>query len=109
MPFPRITAVFFVLILISIVSIVSIGGVAWIGPMLAHGTHVQHDNGKIVKIGPGTDFELKTPAGKIIAFQCRAQCRVSLGHLQRHLNEGANTDVYFTQGPDNTLLTLDVD
>lgn len=111
MTFPRITAVFFVLILIGVVSIVSIGGVAWIGPTLAHGTHVQHDAGIILKIIPNTttDFEFKSDTNGTRIFSCRAQCRFSLGHLQRHINEKAHTDVYYTQGPNNTLLVVDVD
>ena len=33
----------------------------------------------------------------------------SLGHMQRHLREHAYTDVYFVQGPNNSLMALNVD
>lgn len=109
MAFPRIVAVVFVLLIIGSISLVVIGGVGWIGPTLAHGTNVQHRNGKIVEIGPERDFVLETADKQRTAFQCRDQCRASLGHLQRHRAELAATDVYYIEGPNNVLLALDVD
>jgi hypothetical protein len=108
MAFPRITAGIFVLILIGILSLAGIGAVQWIGPIVAHGRNVEHADGTIIAIGPGRNFTLKT-AQQILAFQCGNQCRASLGHLQRHLNEKAHTDVYFMQGENNVLLVIDVD
>lgn len=106
---PRIAAIVCVALLIGSIAIASIGAVALFGPVLAHGNNAEHAAGQIVAIGPGEDFVLKTASGKSMAFQCAAQCRASLGHLQRHLREHAHTDVYYIQGPGNTLMVLDVD
>jgi hypothetical protein len=110
MAFPRLYAAVAVVLLIGSLSIAGIVAVMTIGPRLAHGSNVQHVSGKVLKItGPDRDFTFKTATGELLQFQCRHQCRASSGHLQRHINEKANTDVYFEQGPGNTLLALDVD
>lgn len=106
---PRIAAIVCVVLLISSVAMAGIGAVALFGPVLAHGNNTEHAAGQIVAIGPGEDFILKTSTGKSLPFQCAAQCRASLGHLQRHLREHAHTDVYYIQGPGNALMVLDVD
>jgi hypothetical protein len=106
---PRITAAFFVLLLIGVISLAGIVATQWIGPVLAHGTNAQHADGKITQLGPGKDFTLVTATGQKMQFQCQNQCRASLGHLQRHLLEKAHTDVYFMQGENNTLIAIDVD
>ena len=106
---PRIAAFVCVVLLIGSIAIAGIGAVALFGPVLAHGNNAEHAAGQIVAIGPGEDFVLKTAEGKSMAFQCAAQCRASLGHLQRHLRERAHTDVYYIQGPGDTLMALDVD
>jgi hypothetical protein len=77
--------------------------------MFAHGENVAHADGKIISIGPGKDFVLETASGQQFVFQCTTQCRASLGHMQRHLREHAHTDVYFVQGPDSSLMALNVD
>ena len=106
---PRIVAAVCVVLLIGSIAIASIGAVALFGPVLAHGNNTEHVAGQIVAVGPGEDFILKTASGKSMSFQCAAQCRASLGHLQRHLREHAHTDVYYTQGTGNALMALDVD
>ncbi len=106
---PRLAAIVCVVLLIGSIALAGIGGVALFGPVLAHGNDAEHAAGQIVAIGPGEDFVLKTASGASMAFRCAAQCRASLGHLQRHLREHAHTDVYYIQGPDNTLMVLDVD
>ena len=106
---PRIAAMVCVMLLIGSIALAGIGAVALFGPVLAHGNNAEHAAGQIVAIGPGEDFVLQTAGGKNMAFQCAAQCRVSLGHLQRHLREHAHTDVYYIQGPGDTLMALDVD
>ena len=107
--FPRIAAAIFVCLLISSIALACVGAVALIGPMFAHGDNVAHTDGKIISIGPGRDFVLETASGQRFAFQCVDQCRASLGHMQRHLREHAQTDVYFVQGPKNSLMALNVD
>jgi hypothetical protein len=110
MAFPRMYAAMVVMLLIGVVSVVGIFAVMTIGPAMAHGTAVQHMNGKIVQItGPDRDFILMTPQGKRLQFECRTTCRAAAGHLERHIIEKANTDVYFQPGPNNTLLVIDVD
>lgn len=107
--FPRIAAAIFVVLLIGSIALVSIGAVALLGPAFAHGTDVSHADGEIVAMGPGKNFILETPAGQHLSFQCEAQCRGSLGHMQRHMREHAHTDVYYIQGPNKSLMALDVD
>lgn len=109
MAFPRIRAAIFVLIIIGILSLAGITFVQWGGPILAHGRNVEHADGTIIHVGPGKNFVLRTATNQDLSFQCGNQCRASLGHLQRHLNEKAHTDVYFTQGNDNVLQVIDVD
>lgn len=107
--FPRIAAAICVLLLIGSLALVSVGGVALLGPMFTHGDDVAHAQGKIVAIGPGMNFMLQTATGQRLDFQCSNQCRASLGHMQRHLREHALTDVYYIQGPDRNLMVLNVD
>jgi hypothetical protein len=107
--FPRIAAAIFVLLLIGSLALACVGGVALIGPMFSHGDNVAHADGKIITIGPGRDFVLETASGQQLVFQCPDQCRASLGHMQRHLRERAHTDVYYIQGPNKSLMALNVD
>jgi hypothetical protein len=105
----RLKAAMFVLLLIGSLSLGCIGSVAVVGPMIAHGANGEHANGRILAIGPGRDFVLKTARGVSLRFQCRAMCRASLGHLERHLREYASTDVYYIPGTNGSLIALDVD
>ncbi len=109
MAFSRIAAMCFVFVLIGSLALAGVGAVAVIGPALAHGTQVEHEDGNIIQIGPGTDFVLATASGQRLRFQCGSQCRASLAHLQRHLREHAHTDVYYMHGPGGSLVALDVD
>ncbi len=106
---PRIAAAIVVLLLTGSLALAAVGGVALIGPMFAHGDNVEHADGKIVSIGPGKDFVLDTASGQHLVFQCPDQCRASLGHMQRHMLEHAHTDVYYIQGPNKSLMALNVD
>lgn len=106
---PRVKAALFVVLLIGSIALVVIVGAAFFEPGLIHGNNVVHVNGKIVSIGPDKNFVLETPAGLRLSFQCGTQCRASLGHLQRHKLEHANTDVYYMRGPNASLMALDVD
>lgn len=107
--FPRLLAVFAVLLLIGICSLTGILGIAFIGPVLGHGTHVDHAAGQIVALGPGRDFVLLTAKGQRLVFRCEVKCRASLEHMRRHLLERAHTDVYYIEGAGKTLVALDVD
>lgn len=105
----RVGAALVALALIGSIALVSVGLVAWLGPTLAHGNDDVHAAGVITAIGPGQTFVLRTASGQHLTFSCAAQCRASWGHLQRHLRERAHTDVYYIQGPNKTLMVLDVD
>lgn len=107
--FPRVAAAIFVFLFIGSLSLVCVGAVALIGPVFSHGDNVAHADGRIVSIGPDRDFVLETANSQHLVFQCTDQCRASLGHMQRHLREHAHTDVYYVQGPNNSLMVLNVD
>src|ERR1041385_4645837 len=92
--FPRLLAAFCVLLLIGGLSLTCVVGIAIVGPTLRHGMNVSHASGKITSIGPGKNFVLVTATGRQLFFHCDgAECHASLGHMQRHLRERANTDV----------------
>ena len=111
MVFPRIAAALFVCLLIGCLALVCIGGVEWLGPLLTHGSNLEHDAGTIVSIHPNMSFVLETTTGQQVSFQCSSErCRIELQHMQRHMNEHAHTDVYYVQSMStNALLALDVD
>lgn len=106
---PRLLATLCVVVLIGGISLLSIWGIAWAGPALRHGTHIEHAAGEIVALGPGRNFTLLTATGRRLTFQCGSECQASLGHMQRHMSEQAHTDVYYIEGPANKLMALDVD
>lgn len=109
MKLARVTAVIFVLFLIGSLAIVGIGGVAVLGPVLAHGTAVAHADGTIVSISPTLTFVLKTVDGQKVQFLCGERCSHDIPHLQRHQREKAHTDVYYMQRPDSIAEAIDVD
>jgi hypothetical protein len=107
--FPRLFAAGCVFLLISTLSLTCILGIAFIGPGMSHGTQVNHAAGQIISLGPDKSFVLLTANGERLPFLCGTNCRASLGHMQRHLNEHAHTDVYYIEGPNQELMALDVD
>lgn len=106
---PRLLAALCVVMLIGGISLLSIVGIAWAGPAISHGTHIEHAAGEIVALGPGKNFTLLTAKGQRLTFQCGSECRASLGHMQRHMSEQAHTDVFYIEGPKKSLMALDVD
>ena len=107
--FPRMFAACCVILLIGTLSLTCILGAAFIGPAISHGTQVDHAAGQIISLEPDKSFVLLTATGDRLPFLCGTNCRASLGHMQRHLNEHAHTDVYYIQGPNQELMALDVD
>lgn len=108
--FPRLLAIFGVVLLIGVLSLVGILGIALVGPTLDHGENVDHASGIIYRqVGPGKNFILQTATGQLLSFQCGGECHASLAHLERHYSEHAHTDVYYIEGADQTLMALDVD
>ena len=106
---PRIAAALFVVLFVGTLAAVCVGGVALFGPMLTHKNSVEHADGKIVSIAPGKDFVLETATGTSLQFQYGSSCHASLPHMERHLHEGAHTDVYYVAGAKYVLWAVDVD
>lgn len=99
--YPRATAALLVVLFIGVVSMVVIIGVNSVGPILDHGTTVQHVSGKIKQIThdtTGISFTA-TVGVKTMQFRCTSRCLTSVSHLQRHLNEKAPTDIYYKLDP----------
>ncbi|MEO8971253.1 MAG: hypothetical protein ABI406_06585 [Ktedonobacteraceae bacterium] len=112
MNFPRVTAVLFLLLLIGSLSLVCIATLNLIASTHVSGSRVEHVEGKIVHMevsGSGMDFVLETANGQRMQFQCDNACRASPWHIERHLREHADTDVYYMAGPRYSLLAVDVD
>lgn len=108
---PRMKAFIFTVLLIGVVSFVGIEVAARVGPMLDHGTTVQHDDGTVVSMNAaGTMLTLKSAiSGKMVEFQCSAHCRSQIQHIRRHIMEKAHTDVYFIQQGTGISIAIDVD
>ncbi len=112
MNMPRITAVLFLLLLISGLSFVCIDTMNLIAPTHKYGGEMEHVEGKIVQMavsGSGMDFVLETANGQFMRFQCINSCYASPWHIERHLREHATTDVYYVEGPQHSLQAMDVD
>ena len=110
MMFPRITAAICVILLIGCLTGIGIKSVGFIGSLLTHSSHVQHDAGTITSISPNDDFVLQLDSGQRVQFQCSGSCLAALPHMQRHEREHALTVVYFVQGATGTLFkAIDVD
>jgi hypothetical protein len=114
MTFTRMVAAAFVVVLLGVVVYAVIAGVAWAGPLYLRDARfanpaVMHVAGKVIKVGPGKDFVLEMSSGKTMTFQCGTDCQASLGHLERHMKEKANTDVYYEVGADGIFVATDAD
>jgi hypothetical protein len=109
MLFSRISAFITVLLLIAAVSFAAISVTRTAGTLITHISGTQVDEGVITKINSPNSFVLKEDSGKIVTFQCIDQCLRGQAHMQRHLIEHANTDVYYKKMPDGQLEAVDVD
>ena len=112
MNFPRITAVVFLLLLIGGLTYVCINTINLIAPPHSYGSNVEHVEGEIVQMEVSRsemDFVLETANGQLMHFHCANPCHASPWHVERHLREHANTDIYYVEKPGNNLLVLDVD
>jgi hypothetical protein len=107
--YTRIGAAIFVLVLMGAFAFAGIAAVAWLGPMVTHGTNVMHVGGTILHVGPDKNFVFQTETDEQLAFVCNTNCQASLRHLLRHLKEKAHTDVYYVEAPSHELLAIDVD
>lgn len=112
MNFPRVTAVLFLLLLIGSLSLVCIGTMNLLASTHVSGNNMEHVEGEIVQMEmnrSGMDFVLETANGQLMHFQCASLCHASPLHVERHMQEHAETDVYYVERPDNSLLAVDVD
>jgi hypothetical protein len=114
MTFTRMAAAAFVVVLLGVFVYAVIAGIAWAGPTYLRdarfaNTTKMHVAGKVVEVGPGKNFVLEMSSGKKMTFQCGTSCDASLGHLERHFEEKANTDVYYQVGADGTFVAIDAD
>lgn len=104
----------------AVIVIVLIGGITLgcmellivMEPAVTSVRYADHVNGLVKHVdqnAQGLTFELQTSTGHVMSFTCEKECRATLGHLQRHIREKAKTDVYYIDGPNNSLIALDVD
>jgi hypothetical protein len=107
--FSRISAVFTVIVLFALIITVVIMGTQSIGTQITHGNMVEHRHGTILsKSEVNNSLTFRTDSGQVMRFSCQQHCLTQLGHIQRHINEHAGTDVYYKQ-ENNTLIAIDVD
>ncbi len=113
MNFPRCTAILFLLLLIGGLSLACIGTLSLISaPPHPSSSNVEHVEGNIVQMEDrksGMEFELETANGQLMQFQCTDLCHASSWHLERHMQEHAETDIYYIVQPDHHLIALDAD
>lgn len=106
--FSRISAVFTISVLFTLVIAAAIWGTQSIGTQITHGSMVEHKHGIILATSVANRLEFKTDSGEIMHFTCTDRCLTELGHIQRHIHEHAPTDVYY-QPENDTFAAVDVD
>lgn len=117
---PRIVAIIVLFFLIGSLSLACIGVLNLMTP--AHSSfgggsvgsagQVEHVEGKVVWMavtGSGMDFVLETANGQSLRFHCDSDCRASPWHLERHMLEHAETDVFYVAAPRQSLRAVAVD
>lgn len=119
MVYPRITATISVIALIAVLALGSVMLVNRVGTALMHGNMVtsnsgstypvQHSDGVILKMYGNNTFTLEAANGEQETFQCSKRCLNSLGHMARHEQEHAHTDVYYLRISPDVLEAIDVD
>lgn len=98
MSFSRISAAITLIVLFGLIIGVAIWGTQKIGTQITHGDMVQHKHGVILsKSDVDNSIVFKTDDGTTMHFTCSERCLTELGHIQRHINEHAPTDVYYRQ------------
>jgi hypothetical protein len=105
---PRISAIFTLSLVFTLIIAVAILGTQSIGTQITHGNMVEHKHGIILSASVDNRLEFKTDSGEIMHFTCSKRCLTELEHIQRHINEHAPTDVYY-KSENNTLAAVDVD
>ena len=111
---PRIVAVIVLLFLMSSLTLACIGMLGLMSLLMpVHAADigragrvelVGHVQGKVVwmaETGAGMDFVLETARGQSLRFQCDSDCRASPWHLERHMQEQAETDVFYVEVSQN--------
>jgi hypothetical protein len=107
--FSRIAAAFTLATLFILIVVVAILGTQSIGIQITHGNMVEHKHGIILsKSDVDNSLMFKTDSGQVMHLTCNQRCLTELGHMQRHIQEHAPTDVYYKQ-ENNTFAAVDVD
>jgi hypothetical protein len=107
--FSRIAAAFTVIVVFTLIIVVTIQVTLSVGTQITHGSMVEHQHGVVLsKSSADNSLMFKTDNGQIMHFACTQRCLVQLGHIQRHIQEHAGTDVYYKQ-ENNTFVAVDVD
>jgi hypothetical protein len=107
--FSRTFAALSVSIVFAIITIITVMIILNIGTQITHGNMVEHQHGVILsKSNADNSLTFKTDSGQTMHFSCMQHCLVQLGHIQRHIQERAGTDVYYKQ-EDDQLIAVDVD
>ena len=106
--FSRISAIFTLSVLFTLIIAVAILGTQSIGTQITHGDMVEHKHGVILSQPDVNHLKFQTDSGEIMYFVCTERCLTELGHIQRHIHEYAPTDVYY-KSENNTFAAVDVD
>lgn len=101
--FPRIAAWLVVLALVGMGTLCALQGLRALEPQTPE--RLEHVHGIVVAMRAGDQFAVRAPGHVgIIWFRIASGARISLAHLERHLQEHASTDVYYLdQGQDMPL------
>src|SRR5262249_22829588 len=81
----------------------------WKATHITPGSSVEYTDGTIFSRSEvNNSLTVRTDSGQVMHFNGVQRCLTQLGHIQRHINEHAGTDVYYKQ-ENNTLIAIDVD
>jgi hypothetical protein len=98
MSLSRISAAFTLIALLVLIVVVAIWGTQNMGTQITHGNMISHEHGVVLsKSDVDNSLIFKTDGGQTMRLICSERCLTELGHIQRHINEHAPTDVYYKQ------------
>jgi hypothetical protein len=111
MRWARVVAIVLTGICVVGIGLVSMGIVGGVGELVVRGSGSEHVQGVIVQVTYQTETRLRvrTNEGEELTFICQKRCLEQVQHIERHLTNGASTDVYFVHGVSNELIAVDVD
>lgn len=96
--FPRVAAAIVVSVLLIITSTITIIITQNIGAAITYSTGVIHKHGTVIgKVDATKSLTFKTDNGEILHLICTQRCLTEFGHMERHINEKAPTDLYYKE------------